>query len=136
MPPDDAILQAADAPAPGHPGLEGEPEAWAAVLAAWEDEAGHRAYLDRFADLEGLAVAGGRYRAALEARPGDPLAARFRDEVLKRATAQGLAALPRSAPVPARPPRRGLVIAAIVLVVALTAFAASRLVAQLSGGAP
>jgi hypothetical protein len=81
-------------------------------------------------------VAGGRYRAVLEARPGDPLAARFRDEVLRRATAQGLAALPRAAPAPGRPARRGLAIAAIVAVVALTAFAAARLVAQLTGGAP
>jgi antibiotic biosynthesis monooxygenase (ABM) superfamily enzyme len=74
----------------------GEAAAWAEVEAAWTDEARHRAYLARFHDLEGLAAAGGRYRAALAARPGDPIAARFRDEVVRRAVAHGLASLPRS----------------------------------------
>ena len=72
--------------------LPPDAEAWAEVLAGWEDEARHRAYLARFDDLDGLAMAGGRYRGVLAARPGDPLAARFRDEVLRRAMAQGLAA--------------------------------------------
>ena len=76
----------------------GEAEAWAEVLAGWNDEARHRAYLDRFDDLEGLAAAGRRYRGALLARPGDAMAARQRDEVLRRALAQGLASLPRTAP--------------------------------------
>ncbi|HET8733856.1 MAG TPA: hypothetical protein VFM45_08795 [Anaeromyxobacteraceae bacterium] len=104
----DAIPPADEALAAAHPGLEGEPEAWARVEAAWGDEAVHRAYLARFADLEGLAVAGGRYRAALDARPGDPLAARFREEVVKRATVQGLASLPRAAPRAPDPLRRRL----------------------------
>ncbi len=112
-------------------------EAWAEVLAGWEDEARHRAYLDRFGNLDGLAMAGGRYRAVLAARPGDPIAARFRDEVVGRAMAQGLAALPRSAAehgraklvvrIAAGAVIGGLVLAAIVM--------ATRMAPYLSGGA-
>ena len=40
--------------------------------------------------------AGGRYRAVLAERPGDPVAARFRDEVVRRALARALATLPRA----------------------------------------
>ncbi len=76
----------------------GEAEAWEEVLARWEDEAAHRAYLARFSDLEGLAQAGLRYREALLARPDDAIAARWRDEIVKRATVEGLARLPRTAP--------------------------------------
>jgi hypothetical protein len=78
----------------------GEDEAWAEVLRRWPEEDAHRAFLARHGDLEALARAGGRYRAALEARPGDPVALRWRDEVLRRATALALAQLPRT-----RPPR-------------------------------
>jgi hypothetical protein len=74
-----------------------EEEAWARVVAAWADEAEQRRYLDRFDDLEGLRVAGKRYRDVLAERPDDQVAARMRDEVLKRATVHGLAALPRTA---------------------------------------
>lgn len=84
------------APQPAAP--DPEPEAWARVVASWDDEVVHRAYLDRFGDLEGLAIAGGRYRAVLDARPDDPVARRFRDEVVKRATVAGLAQLPRTRP--------------------------------------
>jgi len=99
-------------PAPGAPAPpaeaapsdpSGEPLAWAGVVAAWGDEAAHRAYLARFGDLDGLTRAGRRYRAVLAERPGDPVALRFRDEVVKRATVQGLALLPRTAPPPAVP---------------------------------
>lgn len=82
-----------------------EEAAWAEVLRAWDDEASHQAYLARFTDLDGLAVAGRRYREVLAERPGDPLAIRFRDEVVKRAMVQGLVSLPRTAP-PARKPVR------------------------------
>ena len=37
-------------------------------------------------------------KAALDATPGDAVALRWRDEVVKRATIQGLAALPRARP--------------------------------------
>ena len=73
-----------------------EDQAWAAVLAAWGDEAVHRAYLARFTDVEGLALAGGRYRAVLKERPGDAVAERMRQEIVKKATVYGLAALPRT----------------------------------------
>src|SRR5512134_4035453 len=69
---------AGEAPPAPAPDDGGEGAAWAEVEANWEDEARHRAYLARFQDLEGLAAAGGRYRAALAARPGDAVAARFR----------------------------------------------------------
>lgn len=87
----------APAPAPD-PAEEEEAAAWAAVLAAWDDEAAHRAYLGRPLDLDGLALAGRRYRAVLAERPDDALAVRGRDEVVKRAMAQGLASLPRTSP--------------------------------------
>ncbi|WP_242344248.1 hypothetical protein [Anaeromyxobacter terrae] len=110
----------------------GEAEAWARVVAAWEDEAVHGAYLARFHDLAGLAVAGRRYRDALAARPEDPFAARFRDEVIRRATVQGFALLPRSAPTPARSVglRRLLLVVAAALLGA-AAFAAFHLLAPL-----
>ncbi len=73
----------------------GEAEAWARVLAAWTDEAVHRAYLARFTDLDGYAVAGGRYRAVLAERPEDALALRMREEIVRKATVFGLASLPR-----------------------------------------
>jgi hypothetical protein len=112
--------------------------AWAEVLAGWSDEARHRAYLARFHDLDGLATAGRRYRDFLAARPGDPIAARFRDEVLRRAVAHGLASLPREAPehprgklavrVAAGVVIGGLLLAAVVMV--------ARLVPFLSGAHP
>jgi hypothetical protein len=110
-----------------------EAEAWARVVAAWEDEDAHRAYLARFADLEGLAVAGGRYRAVLAERPGDAVAARFRDEVVKRATVQGLASLPRTVPRQAGKLQRALAVAALLAVGAAAAWAAFRLAALLTG---
>jgi hypothetical protein len=73
-----------------------EPGAWAEVEARWDDPAAHRAYLARFPDLDGLATAGRRYRAALEARPGDAVALAMKAEVVKRATVVGLAMLPRT----------------------------------------
>jgi len=87
----------ADSPAlPGEATPAEEEAAWGEVASRWEDEEAHRAYLARFSDLDGLAEAGRRYRAALEARPGDLVAIRWRDEILKRATARALAALPSS----------------------------------------
>ncbi len=116
---------------------EAEAAAWAGVVAAWNDEARHRAYLARFDDLAGLAVAGGRYRAALAARPRDPVAARFRDEVLRRAVAHGLASLPRTEPELPRAKlavrvAAGAVVAGLVLAAALMA---SRLLPFVSSGA-
>lgn len=83
---------------PPRPGGSSEEQAWAEVLARWGDEGAHAAYLRRFNDLEGMAVAGGRYRAVLAQRPDDPVALRMRDEVVRKATVVGLATLPRTAP--------------------------------------
>jgi hypothetical protein len=80
-----------------------EPEidaVWAEVLRHWDDEAVHRRLVDSARDLEALAEVGRHYRHLLEERPGDPVALRFRDEVVKRANALALASLPRT-----RPPR-------------------------------
>jgi hypothetical protein len=87
--------------------------AWADLAARWDDEAAHRALIDRFGDLEALAEVGRRYKEALDARPGDAMALRGRDEVLKRATALALAQLPRTAP-PRETPR-GLELAVVFL---------------------
>ncbi len=106
--------------------------AWAEVVARWDDDEAHRAYLARFSDLEGLAVAGRRYRAVLEARPDDAVAARFRDEVLKRATARALAALPRSGPV--HPASRWIRWAGAALAGALLGAAVWLLIMLLRGG--
>lgn len=104
-----------------------EAEAWARVLAGWDDDAAHRAYLARFADLEGLAVAGGRYRAVLAGRPGDAVAARYRDEVVRRATVQGLALLPRTVPRAPGRLKRALYLAVVLALGAAAAWAAYRL---------
>src|SRR5512144_414453 len=115
-----------------------EAAAWTEVLAGWEDEARHRAYLARFQDLEGLATAGRRYRDVLDARPDDAIAARFRDEVLKRAVAHGLASLPRAAPDLPRA-RLAVRVAAGAVVGALLVAAvlmAARLLPFLSGARP
>lgn len=106
-----------------------EETAWAEVLQAWGDEGIHRDYLARFSDLEGLAVAGRRYRDALAAHPDDPVAARFRDEVLKRAMVQGLVSLPRTPP-PAQQPRtlvRAVLVAMAVGLGAATLWVIGRL---------
>jgi hypothetical protein len=118
VPAPDAALDAPGAPAAAPP--DPEPEAWARVVAAWGDEKVHQEYLARFRDLEGLAVAGGRYRAVLDARPDDAVARRFRDEVVKRATAAGLALVPRTR-LPAVAPRALKVVAVGLLVALLVA---------------
>lgn len=98
-----------------------EEDAWALVVSRWEDDEGHRAYLARFADLDGLSLAGRRYREALRERPEDAVALRWRDEILKRAAVMGLAQLPRTRPPRQAPPglRRLLVAALVVLALAL-----------------
>jgi hypothetical protein len=107
--------------------------AWADVLARWGDEAAHRAFLDRFGDLEGLAEVGRRYRDVLAARPSDEAARRWRDEVVKRATALALAQMPRT-----RPPRelpRGLRITLLALLGAASVSAAGWLFLRLAQAA-
>ncbi len=137
------------APAPGAPPVPSEPPAaeradtaeaaaWAEVLSGWDDEARHRAYLARCHDLEGLASAGRRYRDALAEHPGDAMAARFRDEVLRRAVAQGLASLPREAPELPRAKLAVRVAAGVVLggLLLAAAIMAARLLPFLSGARP
>jgi hypothetical protein len=105
-----------------------EAEAWARVLAAWGDEAAHRAYLAGFKDLAGMTVAGGRYRAVLAERPDDRVAARMRDEIVKRATAYGLASLPRTSPAAASPSWKRLRMGASLLFGAAAVWAVVQLV--------
>jgi hypothetical protein len=82
---------------------EEEERGWDAVREHWTDDEAHRAWLAAFTDLEGLARAGQRYRAHLADHPGDAVAARWRDEIVKRATVHGLASLPRTRPAPQLP---------------------------------
>ena len=114
-------------------------EGWAEVLAGWDDDERHRAYLARCADLAALAAAGARYRAVLEARPDDAVARRWRDEVIRRAAVAGLAAIPREAP-GLRVPRWVRAALVGVLVLALAALVAAGVRAfsslSLSGGRP
>ncbi len=71
---------------PAAPADPAEEVAWAELRARWADPEAHRAFLSRFADMEGLARAGARYRVVLSERPDDAVAIRGRDEVLRRAT--------------------------------------------------
>jgi len=80
------------------PHEEAEALAWSQVEASWAEPSAHRAYLDGCTDLDALTVAGRRYRAVLEARPGDTVAVAMKAEILKRATVVGLAMLPRTPP--------------------------------------
>ena len=116
------------------PSAPSEEEAWAALLLSWGDEEAHRAYVRRFEDLAGLAVAGARYRAALAERPGDALAARMRDEVLKKAAVYGLASLPRAAAPERSSALRRVTMAAAVALGAVLVWAVAKLVGLL--GAP
>src|SRR5512142_310356 len=105
-------------PTASAPSAPSEEEAWSRVLASWDDEAGHRAYISRFGDLDGLATAGGRYRAVLSERPQDAMALRMRDELLRKATVLGLASLPRTARSQAPRWVRRLLLAAVILMAA------------------
>jgi hypothetical protein len=99
--------------------LEEEEREWSRVLERWDEDEVHRTWLANFTDVDGLARAGKRYREALVADPGDPVAARWRDEVVKRATVQGLASLPRTPGVGGRP--RWITVTLIVALSALVA---------------
>jgi hypothetical protein len=111
---------------PVAPVQAGEEAAWADLRACWGDPLAHRAYLARFADLEGLARAGARYRAAIESAPDDPVAAAGRDEVLRKAALLGLAAIPRTIPPEPGSPwmKRGVVAALVILGIGMAAWAA------------
>ena len=109
------------APPPPTPAVPdpAEEAAWAALRARWEDPLAHRAFLDACPGLEGLARAGARYREALLERPDDPVAAAGRDEVLRRATILGLAAIPRTVPLAGtRPWVKYAILAAVAAAVA------------------
>jgi hypothetical protein len=96
----------------------GEEAAWAGLRARWGDEEAHRALLAGVNDLEGLARVGARYREVLAASPDDAAALRGRDEVLRKATVLGLAAVPRTAPpVPMSPWVKRAVLATVAVLV-------------------
>ncbi len=82
---------------------EDEERGWQELQARWTEEEAHRAWLAGFTDLEGLARAGQRYRARLSSNADDPVARRWLDEIVKRATVHGLASLPRTRPAPTVP---------------------------------
>jgi hypothetical protein len=111
---------------PEEPQAADDDAAWADVVARWGDDDAHRGYLARHPGLDGLGHAGARYRAALEARPGDPVGLRWRDEVLRRATALAFAQLPRTAPpraVAGSGPRRAAFAFIVLLVLAAVGWA-------------
>ena len=111
---------------PSAPAGPDDDAAWADLRARWDDPAAHRAFLSGCADLDALARAGARYRAALQERPDDAIAAAGRDEVLRKATVLGLAAVPRTAPpAPVSPwVKRGLLAVLAVLLVGAVAWTA------------
>ena len=109
-----------------------EEAAWAEVLAAWSDEAAHRRYLARFQSLEALPVAGSRYKAVLDERPDDVMALLMRGEIVKKATAYALAAVPRTPPAMAKGTRR-LRLALALVAGAVAAWAAFQLIVLLLG---
>jgi hypothetical protein len=108
------------------PAAQDDDAAWAGLRARWDEPAAHRAFLAGCADLEALARAGARYRTMLQERPDDAIAAAGRDEVLRKATVLGLAAVPRTAPpAPVSPwVRRSLLFALAVLLVGAVAWTA------------
>ena len=111
---------------PAAPAGPDDDAAWADLRARWDAPAAHRALLSGCADLETLARAGARYRAALQERPDDPIAAAGRDEVLRKATVLGLASVPRTAPpAPVSPwVKRGLLTTLVVLLLGAAAWTA------------
>jgi hypothetical protein len=108
------------------PACPDDDAAWAGLRARWDDPAAHRAFLSGCADLEALARAGARYRAALQERPDDAIAAAGRDEVLRKATVLGLSAVPRTTPpAPVSPwVKRGLLAVLAILLVGAVAWTA------------
>jgi hypothetical protein len=97
--------------------------AWAAVQASWGEVSAHQALLSSCNDLEGLAEVGRRYRAVLEARPGDPMALQMKAEIIKRATILGISQLPRTRPpviLSRKFPRKLLIGGALVMASALS----------------
>ncbi len=118
----------------GARGAEGADEAaaWAEVERRWGEPAIHQAYVARFNDLAAIAIAGRRYRDALAARPGDPVALAMKEALLRKATVLGLAQLPRSAP--PRVPERGWRRRALLLAASTLASALAWTVWRMFGG--
>jgi hypothetical protein len=111
----------------GAPSPEADPDAaWAELRGRWGEEEAHRAFLSGVNDLAGLARAGARYREVLASTPGDLAALRGRDEVLRKATALGLAAVPRTTPPSRMSPwvKRGVGVAVGVLLLGAAAWTA------------
>ncbi|MGC3999785.1 MAG: hypothetical protein QM767_21010 [Anaeromyxobacter sp.] len=108
--------------------------AWAEVLARWDDPAAHAGYLARCTSLESLARAGGHYREVLKTRPDDAVARKQREDIVKRATIVGLAALPRTVPQEKPAWFRHLIRAAAVGFGSMAAWAVYKLAVALLGG--
>ena len=104
-------------------------EAWADLVARWSDEEAHRAFLSRFNDLDALAEAGRRYRDALARQPDDPVALRWRDELVRKATVLAMSQMPRTAPPRPVPPgvRRAVLALLALASLAMVFWIATRL---------
>jgi hypothetical protein len=118
-----------EASSPGAP----EDAAWAEVVRRWDDEDAHRAYLDAHPWLEGLTEAGRRYKEALERRPDDPVALRWRDEAVRRAAAVALARRPNIQTIRGHPLRR-FGSAAVVFLLLVATCTGYRVVSSLVAG--
>jgi len=106
--------------APGTGAGRTEDEAWADLTARWSDEEAHRVYLSRFNDLAALAAAGSRYREALARTPGDPMALRWREELIRKATVLAMSQMPRTAPPRPVPPGLRRAILALLALASLS----------------
>lgn len=106
-----------------------EDEAWADLVARWSDEEAHRAFLSGLNELGALAEAGRRYRDALARQPGDPVALRWRDELVRKATVLAMSQMPRTAPPRPVPPgvRRAILALLALATLAMVVFVATRL---------
>jgi hypothetical protein len=87
---------------------------WKDLNAHWSDLARHEAFLDACSLADLLTEAVRRYRFKAEENPADPVAARYRDQLIERLMA--VASLPsREAQGTARSPRRAIGVAGFVM---------------------
>ncbi len=106
---------------------------WAALEARWDDPDAHRRILDRAEAAGDVASLGRRYKERLDRAPGDAIAVRARDELLKRATVRLMVARP---PAPKGGVTAKNVVAATVLLTGLGLLVILLLQLVLPAGAP
>ncbi len=85
---------------------------WREVSAHWAELAGHEAFIEACSSADLLTEAVRRYRFKAEENPADPVATRYRDQLIERLMA--VASLP-SREAPSSAPRRAIGVAGFVL---------------------